>query len=347
MDSATLQEILSQPETWEKTLMRAAQEQWELPPAGQTRSPLLFVGCGTSFYLAQSAAASYTRLSGHPSRAIPSSEVFLFASNSIATSEKPPAVTISRSGTTTETVWAAKFLREQLHLPVIALSCYGDGALARESDWRMIIPEAQEKSVVMTRSFTSQLLGVFLAAAASAKAHGLIEQLGSLPVRGSKLLDRRASTVQSIAEDSGLDHFIFLGQGIFYGAANEAMLKMKEMSLSFSEAYHTMEYRHGPMSIAGTNSLIAVFVSDAGREHETRVLTDMKKLGARTFVLCGKADDKIRAQADHLIEIGDGLPEEARLLLAMPMIQLLAYYRAVVKKLNPDAPRHLSQVVTL
>lgn len=347
MDSATLQEILSQPETWEKTLARAAQERWELPPAGQTRRPLLFVGCGTSFYLAQSAAASFTRISGDPGRAVPSSEVFLFAPNSIAASEKPLVVAISRSGTTTETVWAAKFLREQLHVPVIALSCYADRALAHEGDWRMIIPEAQEKSVVMTRSFTSQLLGIFLAAAASAKAHGLIEQLGSIPERGSKLLDRGASTVQSIADDSGLDHFIFLGQGVFYGGANEAMLKMKEMSLSFSEAYHSMEYRHGPMSIAGAKSLITIFISDAGREHEIRLLEDMKKLGARTFVLCGKADDKIRAQADHLIEIGDGLPEEARLLLAMPMIQLLAYYRAVAKKLNPDTPRHLSQVVTL
>jgi len=347
MDSATLLEILSQPETWEKTLMRAAQEQWELPPAGQTRRPLLFVGCGTSFYLAQSAAASYTRLSGHPGHAVPSSEVFLFAPNSIAASEKPLAVTISRSGTTTETVWAAKFMREQLHLPVIALSCYGDGALARESDWRMIIPEAQENSVVMTRSFTSQLLGLFLASAAAVKARGLIEALAKIPDRGAHLLNPAASTMRGIADDSSLDHFIFLGHGIFYGAANEAMLKMKEMSLSFSEAYHTMEYRHGPMSIAGTNSLITIFISDAGREHETRLLGDMKKLGARTLVLCGNADDKIRAHADHLIEVGDGLPEEARLLLAMPMIQLLAYHRAVAKKLNPDAPRHLSQVVTL
>lgn len=347
MNSATLQEILSQPETWEKTLKRAAQEKWELPPAGQTRSPMLFVGCGTSFYLAQSAAASFTRLSGHPGHAFPSSEVFLFAPNSIAALEKPLAVTISRSGTTTETVWAAKFLREQLHLPVIAFSCYGDRALARESDWRMIIPEAQEKSVVMTRSFTSQLLGLFFAAAASASVRGLIEELARIPDRGAQLLDQAASTVRKIADDASLDHFVFLGQGVFYGGANEAMLKMKEMSLSYSEAYHTMEYRHGPMSIAGARTLISVFVSDAGREHEIRVLADMKKLGARTFVLCSNADDKIRAHADHLIELGSDLAEEVRLLLAMPLIQLLAYHRAIAKNLNPDAPRHLSQVVTL
>jgi glucosamine--fructose-6-phosphate aminotransferase (isomerizing) len=67
------------------------------------------------------------------------------------------AVAISRSGTTSETVWPHRFC-ETIAPPVIALTCYADSDLARESNWQMIIPEAQEKSVVMTRSFTAQLL---------------------------------------------------------------------------------------------------------------------------------------------------------------------------------------------
>lgn len=347
MDSATLHEIMSQPETWEKTLKRAAQAKWSLPPAGHHSSPLLFVGCGTSYYLAQSAAAGFTRLSRHRGQALPSSEVFSFASTSIASAEELLAVAISRSGTTTETVWAADHLRRHMRIPVVGLTAYAESALAQTCDWGIVIPEAMEKSVVMTRSFTSQLLALYLAFAAAANAYDLIDQLATIPGRGAALLQSAASTVRAIAEDASLDHLVFLGQGIFYGAANEAMLKTKEMSLSFSEAYHTLEYRHGPMSIAGARSLITVFISDAGRKHEIRLSADMKKLGARMLVLCGSADDQIRAHADHLIELGDDLPEEARLLLAMPLLQLLAYHRAVAKNLNPDAPRHLSQVVTL
>jgi glucosamine--fructose-6-phosphate aminotransferase (isomerizing) len=211
----------------------------------------------------------------------------------------------------------------------------------------MVLPEAQEKSVVMTRSFTSQLLALLLASARSASNHGWLRQMAPLSGRGEKLLAEKAAAMQALANDSSLDHFVFLGQGIFYGAANEAMLKMKEMSLSYSEAYHTLEYRHGPMSIAGKNSLITIFFSDAGREHETRVLADMKKLGAHTLAFCDRTDGTMAAHADHLIELGDDLPEEGRLLLAVPIIQLLCYYRALAKNLNPDAPRNLSQVVTL
>lgn len=347
MDSLTLQEILSQPETWKKVVQRAAQQKWELRPAGSPAGPLLFVGCGTSYYLAQSAAASFTRISSQSSQALPSSEAFLFAPASVVSSAKQLAVAISRSGTTTETVWAANHLRRNLQVPVVAVTSCADCALVREGDWHIIIPEAQEKSVVMTRSFTSQLLALHLAAAAAARASDLIGELAALPQRGAQLLKDAAAMVRAVTEDSSLDHFVFLGQGIFYGAANEAMLKIKEMSLSFSEAYHTLEYRHGPMSIAGARTLITFLISDAGREQEIRVLADMKKLGARTFVLCGAADDQIRRHADHLVELGGSLPEEVRLLLSMPLLQLLAYHRAVAKNLNPDAPRHLSQVVTL
>jgi glucosamine--fructose-6-phosphate aminotransferase (isomerizing) len=132
-----------------------------------------------------------------------------------------------------------------------------------------------------------------------------------------------------------------------FGAANEAMLKMKEMSLSYSEAYHTLEYRHGPMSIAGKRTLIALFMTNAGYEQEVRLLAEMKKLDARLLVFCCKDTEPIRAHADHVFALGEDLPEEGRLLLAVPIIQLLGYYRALGKGLNPDAPQHLSQVVRL
>jgi glucosamine--fructose-6-phosphate aminotransferase (isomerizing) len=347
MSSDTLREILSQPETWQKTFQRAEQESWQLPPEEHKKSSLLFVGCGSSFYLAQCAATAVERLSGCPSRALPASEVFLSAMTSITPAVKSLAVAISRSGATTETLWAVSFMRQRLGIPVIGLTCYGESTLAHESNRSMVVPEAQEKSVVMTRSFTAQLLALLLASAKSASNHGWLRQMAPLSGRGEKLLAEKAAAMQALANDSTLNHFVFLGQGIFHGAANEAMLKMKEMSLSYSEAYYTLEYRHGPMSIAGKNTLITIFMSDAAREHETRVLADMKKLGAHTLVFCDRADGAIATHADHLIALGEDVPEEGRLLLAVPIMHLLCYYRALAKNLNPDAPRNLSQVVKL
>ena len=61
------------------------------------------------------------------------------------------------------------------------------------------------------------------------------------------------------ALDSGLppviadrSHFVFLGSGPLYGIAQEGALKLQEMSLSYTQAYHPMEYRHGPISLSVT-----------------------------------------------------------------------------------------------
>src|SRR6202171_1435527 len=80
LDSATLQEILSQPEVWRDSL-RALQGngsfQTILEETG-SRTQWLFLGCGTSFYLAEAAAASWTLLPGQPARALPASAQLLF-----------------------------------------------------------------------------------------------------------------------------------------------------------------------------------------------------------------------------------------------------------------------------
>ncbi|UCD37176.1 MAG: SIS domain-containing protein, partial [Fidelibacterota bacterium] len=141
--------------------------------------------------------------------------------------------------------------------------------------------------------------------------------------------------------------FVFLGQGPYYGLACEAMLKMKEMSLSVSEAYHSLEYRHGPKSLVDDNMLLTCLVSERARDEEKILLKEMKTLGARTLVICEQADPEIESAGDYLVELNSDLTDESRLILYMPFLQLLAYHNAVAKGLDPDNPKHLTQVVTL
>ncbi len=73
----------------------------------------------------------------------------------------------------------------------------------------------------------------------------------------------------------------------------------------------------------------------------------MKKLGAKTLVICEKANDKIYSISDFLVELKSGLSDYARLILYMPITQLLGYYTAKEKGLDPDNPKNLSQVVEI
>jgi len=119
------------------------------------------------------------------------------------------------------------------------------------------------------------------------------------------------------------------------------------MSLSSSEAYHSLEFRHGPMSMADEDMLLTFFISDHGKKEEIALLKEMKRLGVKTLVICEKSDAAMDSAADYLVEMNSGISDFARLVLTMLVPQFLGYYCAKSKGLDPDNPKNLTQVVEI
>ena len=140
---------------------------------------------------------------------------------------------------------------------------------------------------------------------------------------------------------------IFLGSGSLYGLANEAMLKMKEMSLSYSECFHTLEFRHGPMSMVDTESLVIGLIGEAAREHQYALLRDMQSKGARTLGILDNIDTETEDALTERVLLQSEMPELWRAPLYLPILQLIAYERAISKNLDPDNPNNLTSVVVL
>jgi glucosamine--fructose-6-phosphate aminotransferase (isomerizing) len=219
---------------------------------------------------------------------------------------------------------------------VWGITCYPESTIAQETDLALLAQAAQEQSVAQTRSFASMLvLAQTLAATVAGKDTA---PLAALPALGASLLEQSASRAESLGRRGDLERFFFLGSGRLYGLANEAMLKMKEMSLSHSEAFHFLEFRHGPKSMVNARSLVIGLLSPRANTHEEHVVDEMAALGAQTLTL-GPTSQQIR--------LDDQLPAWATPVLYLPPLQLLAYHRAMAKGLDPDNPRHLEAVVSL
>jgi glucosamine--fructose-6-phosphate aminotransferase (isomerizing) len=349
MNNATVKEIREQADAWIAVLE-------DLPKTFNAvfdfirqldLAELVFIGCGTSYYLAQCAASVYTGITGERARAVTASDVFLYPKSIFPRNAKFLGIPISRSGSTTETIWASKYIQNEMGIETLALSCNPQSELVKINSRHLVSEAAAEKSVVMTKSFTSMLLMIQLLAAAKCGDEKYRDQLIKLPAAGKRIIRDYEATAKLIAENRDINYFIFLGQGPYYGLANESMLKMKEMSLSISEAYHSMEFRHGPISIVNQNTIVVFLMSDSGRDHEIRMLKDVKKLGAKAFVICERGTPEIESAADYLVELNSGLSDYARLILYMPIMQLLGYHRAMSKGLDPDNPKNLTQVVVL
>lgn len=348
-NSHTYQEIVRQQTAWKRALafLEANKEEQRRviePYHGRT---WVFSGCGTSYYLAQTAAAVFSMITGIRTRAAPASEIMMFPDLVFPGGDEYLLVALSRSGTTTETVLAARRAREERRVPTLAISCDPHSALSTESPLRLEFPFEKERSVVMTGSFTTLLLSVMFLGSLMAKDDSLARKLNEMADIGADVTEASEAVARSIAADAGLEDFVFLGQGPFAGIAAEAGLKMQEMAISVSHAYHSLEYRHGPMSTASGKTLIALLSTHAAGSHERKLAQDLKRLGARILVVSEAAQRGQFAEADYHITVPDGFGDELNALFYMPPLQLLACHRAFEKNIDPDNPRNLTAVVKL
>jgi glucosamine--fructose-6-phosphate aminotransferase (isomerizing) len=342
-----LQEIHTQPNAWAAVLGAAREraQSWQAFFAEHRGDLTLFFGCGSTHYLSMTAAAVLQTLAGQPARAVPSAELFLFPETWLPTHVRVSGIALSRSGTTTETLRAADHLAQAYQAELACVTCYHDTPLAERCSFTLISPQGHEESVAQTRSFSSMLVGSIALAALAAGQSDYLGQLASLPAMGQSLMQRHESLAEGLGRDANIAQVFFLGSGPRYGLACEAMLKLKEMSLTTSEAYHFLEFRHGPKSMVDQKTLVVGLLSESAREAEAAVLREMKELGATLLVLSqagGELD-----WADYHIAFEADLPELACLPLYLPVLQLFAYYRSVGKGLNPDAPRNLTAVIEL
>jgi glutamine---fructose-6-phosphate transaminase (isomerizing) len=335
---ATYREILSQPDAWADALVLAGRA--PLLEIG-SYDQVIFTGCGSTYYLSLTAAAFCQELTGQISHAVPAGELLFYPQMTFKRPQMPPnktlLVAISRSGTTTETLRAVESFKQGRGGDVIVIT-NNHTSLSQYADVNLVITTGQEESVAQTRSFASMLVGVTALFARLAGRDDLFSSMDSLPDIGKRLMDRYLPLAQQVGADLAFDRFYFLGSGMRYGMACEANLKMKEMSLTHSEPFHFLEFRHGPMSMVTRNTVVVGLLSEQNYAAEAKVLSEMGALGGSVVSLAEQLAN---------VEFQSGLPEPARAVLYLPILQLMAFFRSTAKGYNPDRPKNLSAVVFL
>lgn len=337
----TLREIMSQPAVWAEALAAFDPEDRRLQSLLESGAfdHVIVTGCGSTYYLALT-AARLLRRAGRHALACPASELLLHSKSICLPGQRYLLLSVSRSGATSETVRAQQEFKANVGGPIVTVTCDGGSPLAEGADLAIAIDAAQEISVAQTRSFSSMLVALQqLAAAVSGQD---LAASRHIPAICRRLMEDNASLARSLSENGAITKFFFLGSDALYGIACEAMLKMKEMSLSYSEAYHTLEFRHGPMSMVGEDSLVIGLMSPDAARHEIRVLREMSEMGASVLAIGQTPTD-----FQHSIRLPVDLPGWCLPALHLPALQLLAFHRAIFKGCDPDNPQQLTAVVSL
>lgn len=287
------EEISSQPRVWLEAAALARSVRELLAAPGER---VAFFGCGTSYYIAQAVAAGREQSGEGESDAFAASELPLERHYDLA-------IALSRSGTTTEVLEASRALRRAGQ--VLAITADPDSPLADEADRTVAMPFADEQAVVQTR-FATATVALLRAA--------LGEEIQDLAADAERALTERLP----LESTSRVRQLVFLGRGPSVGLAREAALKAREAAGAWSEAYPALEYRHGPISVAGPGTVVwALEQLPPGLDGE------IEETGATL----------VQPSSDPLVEL--------------VRVQRFAVQLALHRGLDPDHPRHLNRSVVL
>ena len=285
----------------------------------------VFVGCGTSFYIAQSLAAA-ANANGQQAIAVTGGEWWHRPQYYLAAGRAAHVIVLSRSGESTETVCAAEASRKAGHR-VTALTCAEGSAITQYADTVLYAPTHPDEGIVMTASASLMLLmglrlaGVAIGAAEAEAAEALL-----------KAVDAKSGEVLG-----GRSHFVYLGTGPLQGIAQEGGLKLQEMSTSYTQAYPTADYRHGPITLADERTLAVLLYTPEGHADDAVLAADLQARGARLLGLGGPGT----------VSFDVGGNPAARALVCLPALQVLGERAAQLKGLDTLTPRGLTKVVVL
>ena len=350
-----IKEIHEQPDCLRNTL-RVQEHYADLMSTFLDRArDVYMVACGTSYHACLAASYMFSKLAFLPTYPIIASEFTEQCGKSVNIDSTILAV--SQSGETADTLASVSTARERA-ATILGLTNAIGSTLTRVSRVYIGQQSGPEIGVAATKTFTSQLSVLAQLALRLAKKRGkvsqdemdyLAEKMKKLPdIVQEIILKQEEKTKQMARKYKDAKAFFFLGRGINTATAYEGRLKLMEIAYIPAIAFPAGESKHGPISLVEPGFPV-VFVCAKDGTHRTLIgnIMEMKARGASIIAIVEEGDEEIKKLADDYIEVPKDIPEVLSPVPFVVPLQMLAYYMAVERGLNPDRPRNLAKSVTV
>jgi glucosamine--fructose-6-phosphate aminotransferase (isomerizing) len=361
-------EISEQPETIAATLHRyleprAFRDDTCAPIRAWLRAvehEIVIVASGSSRHAAMVAELQFEQLAGIPVDVEYASE---YTSRPEKTLKRASVIVVSQSGETADTL-AALRKANAADRRTLALTNSPDSTMAREAAVAVSVMAGRERAIPATKSFTGQLLTLYLIALLAGESRGVIsqdeivlrlEELQRLPDRiGQQLSGWIAALPEIVRQFGDARSLLFLGRGVHYPIAREGALKLKESAYLHAEGYPSGELKHGPNALVSPDTPL-VMIATVDREDPASVeryektmqlMRDMREQGARILAIANPGDAEAAALANCTLSVGSQSEDVLPVSEVIPL-QLFAFFMATARGIEVDRPRNLSKAVTV
>ena len=336
-----IKEIMEQKETLARAINTKSDDLHEVANLIKRADQTYIVGCGTAGYVAHMGEYLFADIARIPSQMRSASE---FKTVAPFLTDRSVVIAISQSGETADTLEALE-LAEKKGAQIVTIVNVETSTMARMADYVLPIKAGPEKAVASTKATTAQvaILTLLAHAAADELDHGrqaLIKATGEI---NDLLNPRYEDHVTEIANKiSQASDIMIIGRGIAYPVANEAAMKLKEVSYIHAEGFAGGELKHGHIALIeeGVPSIVIA----PNDETKSEILSNAMELKARGAFIIGVSPENAEV-FDAWIKAPEG--ECAKAITHIIPLQLLAYKLAVIRQNNPDMPRNLAKSVTV
>ena len=315
---------------------------------------IYLIGSGSSYHAGFAMSYMFNRLIKIPTFTEFSME-FQYLIEPIL-SENDCIIALSQSGETKDTINSID-LAKNVGCLTIAITNNLDSNLAKKCDYHIDLSCKEEKSVLATKTYVSELAVLAMLSLEIAKENKSISneeynkiwvELIRIPDRIYSVLPLLHEKIKVYAEKFKNAKFCFiLGSGPEYATAMEAALKLKEGARIFGQAYSTAEFPHGPITLADSNTCILAIIPYEDDKRKIKLLNLLKRIKEREATILGVYESVEKnippKQIDYGIEVPNTLKDLQPLIMILA-IQLLILEISRINGINCDTPKFLSKV---
>ncbi len=348
-----LKEIYEQPLALENTLKIRKEALERVARLLLTSEKIIFTACGTSFHASLWGYHEFIKKIDKFVLPVISSEYSHYVH---LLDEDTSVIAVSQSGETMDVLKFVKCAKER-NASIVAITNVVGSSLAREASETLYMQAGPEIGVAATKTFTGQVLMMNLLSIVSQYFEGVITHdeyrksmklLSELPSNVSKIIRRVEPQAKKIAQEiKGSSSAFYLARGGNIPVAMEGALKLKEIAYIHAEAYPAGESKHGPIALVEPDFPV-VFVAPRD-DDERRILSNVQEMKARggKIILVTEPNSILIEHAAHSFVLPYPKSPYYRPIQDVIPLQLLSYFTATARGLDPDKPRNLAKTVTV
>lgn len=351
----TAREIASQPGLWQETYETVLARKDEIKKfldsvCQQKDLQIILTGAGSSAFIGEILQYSFHRNTGRPIRAVPTTDLVTHPGDFFRSAIPTLLVSFARSGDSPESIasyeLAENMIDKVFHL---VITCNPEGKLATKASaagnaFFLLLPEGtNDQALAMTSSFTSMTLAGLLVAEID-RIEDNRGHVKGLAAAAAGILDKYSVALQGVA-DLDFQRIVFLGSGPLKGSAQEAHLKVIELTDGKINCQYDsfLGFRHGPKAIIDASTLLVYLFSNDPHvtQYERDLVASINETEEFLYSIGIRQTGPLSGHLDLEIipdPAGTLIPDDFLAICSVIPAQLLGLYKSLALGLTPDAP---------